>query len=207
MRLRAIELSRGAKDKEDKEDEMACDEDAALRRSCVEPSQSWNRRRCTKLTTFPSLPRLFTSHMSNLRFCPGSGSDGRLRPFSLRERGFAKKPIADMIGNHSGQQWQASVRGSQAQAWKGRCFADAQLCITTSHPTAKDVGPCSVGGKLAELMPRFIRLSAFAAATSGQDLPRDVSATGTKTALAVARSGKKIWGALKASDLSSPYLF
>lgn len=40
---------------------------------------------------------------------------------------------------------------------------------TTSHPTAKDAGPCSSGGKLADLIPRFIRLSALVAVELGRE--------------------------------------
>ena len=40
---------------------------------------------------------------------------------------------------------------------------------TTSHPTAKDAGPCSSGGKLVDLIPRFIRLSALVAVELGRE--------------------------------------
>lgn len=40
---------------------------------------------------------------------------------------------------------------------------------TTSHPTAKDVGLCSVGGQLAELIPRFLRISALVAVELGRE--------------------------------------
>ncbi|KAL5486209.1 hypothetical protein ACEPAI_7254 [Sanghuangporus weigelae] len=39
----------------------------------------------------------------------------------------------------------------------------------TSHPSAKDVGLCSQGGKLAELIPRFLRLSALVAVELGRE--------------------------------------
>lgn len=39
----------------------------------------------------------------------------------------------------------------------------------TSHPKARDAGPCSSGGKLADLIPRFIRLSALVAVELGRE--------------------------------------
>lgn len=40
---------------------------------------------------------------------------------------------------------------------------------TTSHPTARDVGLCAQGGKLAEMIPRFLRLSALVAVELGRE--------------------------------------
>ena len=40
---------------------------------------------------------------------------------------------------------------------------------TTSHPTAKDAGPCASGGKFADLIPRFLRLSALVAIELGSE--------------------------------------
>ena len=40
---------------------------------------------------------------------------------------------------------------------------------TTSHPNASDVGLCAQGGKLAELIPRFLRLSALVAVELGRE--------------------------------------
>ena len=40
---------------------------------------------------------------------------------------------------------------------------------TNSHPAARDAGPCSSGGKLADLIPRFIRLSALVAVELGRE--------------------------------------
>ncbi|KAH8118249.1 hypothetical protein DFH11DRAFT_1503779 [Phellopilus nigrolimitatus] len=99
---------------------------------------------------------------------------------------------------------------------------------TTSHPTAKDVGPCSVGGKLAELMPRFIRLSALVAVELGReakDKEDDAARAGDKRPGSSAGresederdrdedgAGNSATGqagrasALKPSDVSSPYL-
>ncbi|KLO17084.1 hypothetical protein SCHPADRAFT_937281 [Schizopora paradoxa] len=39
----------------------------------------------------------------------------------------------------------------------------------TSHPSVKDAGLCSSGGKLADLIPRFIRLSALVAVELGRE--------------------------------------
>jgi len=39
----------------------------------------------------------------------------------------------------------------------------------TSHPSTKDAGLCSSGGKLADLIPRFIRLSALVAVELGRE--------------------------------------
>ena len=40
---------------------------------------------------------------------------------------------------------------------------------STSHPKARDAGPCASGGKLADLIPRFIRLSALVAVELGRE--------------------------------------
>jgi len=39
----------------------------------------------------------------------------------------------------------------------------------TSHPSVKDAGLCSSGGKLADLIPRFVRLSALVAVELGRE--------------------------------------
>ncbi|EJD07011.1 uncharacterized protein FOMMEDRAFT_165647 [Fomitiporia mediterranea MF3/22] len=98
----------------------------------------------------------------------------------------------------------------------------------TSHPSAKDVGLCSQGGKLAELIPRFIRLSALVAVELGREAKEkedESLRTGDKRpgssaerdleeerdreddAASTVSSGQSKPSALKASDTTSPYLF
>lgn len=99
---------------------------------------------------------------------------------------------------------------------------------TTSHPTAKDVGLCSVGGQLAELIPRFLRLSALVAVELGReakDREDEAQRVGDKragssidqesdddhdreddTASIGATGAAKSGSVLKSSDVVSPYL-
>ena len=54
---------------------------------------------------------------------------------------------------------------------------------STPHPAVKDVGLCSQGGKLAELIPRFLRLSALVAVELGREAKEkedEVSSIGEK---------------------------
>ncbi|KAI5120116.1 hypothetical protein M0805_002200 [Coniferiporia weirii] len=102
------------------------------------------------------------------------------------------------------------------------------LYHTTSHPNTKDVGLCAVGGQLAELIPRFIRLSALVAVELGREAKekedettragdkRPSSSAGRESEEERDRDengdGSSAQGqtnrasALKTSDTSSPYL-
>ncbi|KAH8118245.1 hypothetical protein DFH11DRAFT_1809568 [Phellopilus nigrolimitatus] len=178
-----IEPSRGAKDKDKKRRDGTCKQQAArIIRSSANLILSMTRTNmglCAGRAS--SLHKVGTGaiasnsppshrcprhlhHTSNLRSCPGSGSDSGLKSASEAS---PKSPMqtrsANILGNNGKSRISGVVTVTGLASWKTGAGVGAGLASagmegtvlrrrtvvrhTTSHLTTEYVGPCSVGGR------------------------------------------------------------